>query len=106
MKKINKILVLTAIVASFTLANRASAGDTLLSPRAEEQQRRVVPGTNTDPDLAHGVVLAPKVVAKRSPIIVGNSKNDPNLVHQYASTPGTPKQQDQQPMQFQIAPSK
>ena len=105
MKKINKILVLTAVVASFTLANRALA-DTVLSPRAQEQQRKVVPGTNTDTDLAHGVVLAPKVLAKRSPIIVGNSKNDPNLVRQYASTSGTPKQQDQQPMQFQIAPSK
>lgn len=106
MKNIQKIVVLTAVAASFTLANRALAGDQILSPRAQEQQTKVVSGTNTDPDLAHGVVLAPKVLAKRSPVIVGNSKNDPDLVHQYASTSGTPKQQDQQPMQFQIAPSK
>ena len=105
MKNIHKIVVLTAVAASFTLANRVLA-DQLLSPSAQGHQQKIVSGVNNDPDLAHGVVLAPKVLAQRSSIVVGNSKNDPNLVRQYANASGSPKQLDQQSMQFEVAPSK
>ena len=106
MKNTQKIVVLTAVAASFILANRVLAEDQLLSPSAKGHQQKIVSGTNNDPDLAHGLVLAPKAQAQRYTIVVGNSKNDPDLVHQYASASGTPKQRDQQPVQYEVAPTK
>lgn len=106
MKNIQKIVVLTALAASFAVVNSASAEGQFLSPKAQGQQTRVVPGTNHDPDLAHAAVQSASPKLQQQPVMAGNSKNDPDLAHQDSNLPGTPKLKQQQPMQFEIAPTK
>ena len=51
--KLNKILLAATVAVAFTAANRAQAGEPLLSPRAQSNQTRMVSGmTANDVNLA------------------------------------------------------
>ena len=46
--KLNQILLAAAVAVAFTAANRAQAGEPLLSPRAQANQPRMVSGTSAN----------------------------------------------------------
>lgn len=107
MKKIHKILLATAVAASFTLINRA--GDVVMPPRAMDNQIRTVPGVNNDPNLlqytADGNARAWEQNRSIAMAPNNNSDQDPNLLQKSASVAGTPKQvQLATEQEFQIAP--
>jgi hypothetical protein len=94
MKTIHKILLATAVAASFALVNRASA-DEFLTPRAMGNQIKTVSGVNNDPNLlTSNPVGTPKIVEQTATITApnANSNQDPNLLSQYDALPGTPKE--------------
>lgn len=97
MKTIHKILLATAAAASFTLVGRA--GDTVMPPRAWENQTVIVPGQNNDPDLlqynANGNAKMAEQMASTAMAPNANSDRDPDLLSELSAIPGTGKQKDQ-----------
>ena len=86
-------LLITLSVAALATVN-VLASDALLSPRAAENQIRIVPSTNIDPNLtaAQLTSASPRVIDNQSKTVAGKSTTvTPSLqcTHYMAGTPKT-----------------
>lgn len=97
-------LIITLTVAAMATAN-IMASEALLSPRASEQQSKIVSGVNTDPNLAApGLVsTSPRLVDNQSKTVAGKSTGEspsavcvrrmagsPKMISACADHPGAP----------------
>jgi hypothetical protein len=109
MKNTHKILLVTAVAASFTIVQHASA-DGPYNPGLKNQVQ-TVPGVNNDPNLMeypyYNSVMPPRTLQQRQELTTTenyNSHRDPNLLNQYAAVAGTPKQKDSALQDLEVAP--
>ena len=110
MKNITKLLLVTGAAVALTSAVRAD--EPFLSPRAKANQSVRLAGSGNDADLARGQnTLGDAARSKTAglPIVVGSSKNDPDLVRGQWDATGSPKGLQQlrdSGRTFQVAPLK
>lgn len=107
MKTKNYLIVAAAAAVTFTFANRASATDALLSPRANDNQIKTVAGQTTGAtldgrNLAGNVKMREHLASLHSTSVVTEDKLDRNtfalIRPRQATVPTAPN--------FQVAPVK
>lgn len=111
MKHITKLLLVTSAAAAFT--SQLSAAERVLSPRAQDNQIRIVAGSSSGSELTRdfyslGDAAKAKAVGGHS-VIAASSKSDPDLAHAKPARVGSPKGLEQlreSGKEFQIAPLK
>lgn len=111
MKNITKLLLVTGVAMAFT--SQVGAAEPLLSPRAQANQIRTVPGiSSASESLRDSNSLGAAALAKASggrSVVVASSKNDVDLAHSKPVRFGSPRglqQLQESGKEFQIAPLK
>lgn len=81
MKNLSKILLAAAFAVAITSANRVSADEPLLSPRAKANQSKPISGGDSGPNLVSGSYLgAAAKSAAIQPKMAAGTGGSPNLV--------------------------
>jgi hypothetical protein len=107
MKTLKTILLAGAVVACFTLASTAKAGEVFLSPRAQANQMPRVSGINADPNLVSGSYpgAASKARAVFHPMTASGGVEDINLVSgNYAGAAAKSPDRELRGYAYEIAP--
>ena len=110
MKSFNYLWVTAAAVVTLS-ATIARAGESLLSPKAEDNRIRVVSGSAQNDLLkeARTSLLSPKAQEQLKTVRMGTSKNDPDLLAGIRNSTLSPKSREQlgdRAERFEIAPLK
>jgi hypothetical protein len=84
-------LLITLSVAALAAVN-VMAADAVLSPRAKDNQSKIVSGTNTDPNHTTQALVAtsPRLLDNQIKIVAGQN-SDVNIAMQCTRMAGTPK---------------